>query len=314
MQMIVRRAAAAVPVMGVVAVVAFVLMYVVPVDPAALIAGEFATGEDIARLRAVMGLDEPLGRQFVAWLGRLARGDLGTSIFTHLPVTELIVQRLEPTLSIAALTLLLTLVVALPLGALAACFAGGWIDRFATGFVVLALSAPVFLVGYLLVHAFAIRLPWFPVQGYAPLAKGVAAWSTSLALPCLNLAIVYAALLTRITRATVLDTLREDYIRTARAIGLGTFAVLRHALRNAAIPIAATIGTSVAALLGGVVIVESVFGLPGIGRLVVDSLLRRDYPVVQGVLLLAAAANVLVGLLVDLSYPLFDPRLRNGGR
>ncbi|MGO4810211.1 ABC transporter permease [Cupriavidus sp. 2MCAB6] len=305
-----RRLAATLPVMAVVAVVVFLLIHLSPGDPAALIAGDLATVDDIARLRGALGLDQPLWRQFALWTGRLATGDLGTSIFTQVPVARLLAQRLEPTVSIAALTMLLTLLVAVPLGTLAAYRAGSWIDRLVMLFAVLAFSLPVFLVGYLLVYAFAIQLPWFPVQGYARLADGAGEWLRSLVLPCINLALVYIALVTRMTRATVLEVLHEDYIRTARAKGLGVLPVLGHALRNAAIPIATTIGVGIALLIGGVVVTETVFAIPGVGRLVVDSVQRHDYPVIQSVLLISAGVYVLINLMIDLSYRLFDPRIK----
>jgi peptide/nickel transport system permease protein len=306
-----RRLAATLPVMAVVAVIVFLLIHLSPGDPAALIAGDLATTEDIARLRAALGLDEPLWRQFLLWLGRILTGDLGTSIFTNVPVTQLLAQRIEPTLSIAFITIVLAVLLSVPLGTLAAHKAGSWIDRAVMLFAVTAFSVPVFLVGYLLIYGFAIHLGWFPVQGYVRVAEGgVGGWLRSLALPCANLALLYMALLTRMTRATVLEVLQEDYIRTARAKGLGVFAVLGHALRNAAVPIVTTIGVGVALLIGGVVVTETVFSIPGVGRLVIDSVQRHDYPVIQSVLLLSAGVYVFVNLLVDLSYRLFDPRIR----
>ena len=305
-----RRIAATLPVMAVVALLVFLLIHLSPGDPAALIAGDLASTDDIARLRTALGLDQPLWRQFALWAGRLAHGDLGTSIFTQVPVTELLGQRIEPTLSIALVTMAIAIAVAIPLGTLAAHRAGSWIDRVVMVFSVLAFSVPVFLIGYLLIWGFAIRLQWLPVQGYAPLGGGIGPWLAHLALPCLNLALVYMALLTRMTRATVLEVLQEDYIRTARAKGLGMLAVLGHALRNAAIPIATTVGVGIALLIGGVVVTETVFAIPGVGRLVIDSVQRHDYPVIQSVLLLSAGVYVLINLLIDLSYRLFDPRIR----
>jgi peptide/nickel transport system permease protein len=308
---VLRRLVATLPVMGVVAVVVFMLIHLSPGDPAALIAGDLATTDDIARLRVALGLDQPLWKQFVLWIGRLATGDLGTSIFTQVPVTQLLAQRIEPTLSIALLTMGLALVLSIPLGTLAAYKAGSWIDRAVMLFAVLAFSVPVFLVGYLLMYGFAIQLGWFPVQGYVRLAEGgVGAWLRSLVLPCTNLALLYMALITRMTRATVLEALQEDYIRTARAKGLGVGGVLGHALRNAAVPIATTVGVGIALLIGGVVVTETVFAIPGVGRLVIDSVQRHDYPVIQSVLLLSAGVYVLINLLIDLSYSLFDPRIR----
>ncbi len=305
-----RRLAATLPVMAVVAVVVFLLIHLSPGDPAALIAGDLATTDDIDRLRTALGLDKPLPVQFVGWLGRILSGDLGTSIFTQVPVTQLLAQRLEPTLSIAVLTMTLAVLLSVPLGTIAAHRAGSWVDRAVMLFSVLAFSVPVFLVGYLLMYAFAIKLDWLPVQGYARLADGIGPWLRSLALPCINLALLYMALLTRMTRATVLEALQEDYIRTARAKGLGVPAVLGHALRNAAVPIATTVGVGIALLIGGVVVTETVFAIPGIGRLVIDSVQRHDYPVIQSVLLLSAGVYVLINLLIDLSYRFFDPRIR----
>jgi peptide/nickel transport system permease protein len=310
MNYLLRRLLATLPVMAVVAVVVFLLIHLSPGDPAALIAGDLATTEDIERLRSALALDQPLWRQFTLWVGRLLSGDLGISIFTQVPVTQLLAQRLEPTLSIAVLTMSLTLCVAVPLGTLAAYRVGTWIDRVVMVFAVLAFSVPVFLVGYLLIYAFAIHIPLFPVQGYVHLSNGIGPWLTSLMLPCVNLALVYIALITRMTRATVLEVLQEDYIRTARAKGLGVLPVLVHALRNAAIPIATTVGVGIALMIGGVVVTETVFAIPGIGRLVVDSVQHHDYPVIQSVLLLSAGVYVLINLLIDLSYRLFDPRIQ----
>lgn len=310
MVFLVKRIFATLPVMAVVAILVFLLIHLSPGDPVALIVGDFATGDQVARTRAALGLDLPLWQQFLGWIHHVLRGDLGISLFNQMPVTTLIAQRLEPTLSIAVLTMAFAVLLSIPLGALAAWYAGRWIDRLIMVFAVLAFSMPVFLVGYLLVYGFSIVLHWLPVQGYARLADGFWPWLSHLILPCINLGLLYMALLTRMTRATVLEVLHEDYIRTARAKGLGMRAVLGHALRNAAVPIATTVGVGVALLIGGVVVTETVFAIPGIGRLVVESVQRHDYPVIQGVLLLSAAAYVLVNLLIDLSYRLFDPRVR----
>ncbi len=310
MSYVLRRLLATLPVMAVVAVFVFLLIHLSPGEPAALIAGDLASGEDIARLHVALGLDQPLWKQFVLWAGKLLSGDLGTSIYTQVPVSELLAQRLQPTLSIAVLTMAITLVVAIPLGVLAAHRAGTWVDRGVMLFAVLAFSVPVFLIGYLLIFAFAIRLQWLPVQGFVSLSEGVVPWLRSLVLPCLTLALVYIALITRMTRATVLEVLHEDYIRTARAKGLGVLAVLGHALRNAAIPIATTVGVGIALLIGGVVVTETVFAIPGVGRLVIESVQRHDYPVIQSVLLISAGVYVLINLLIDLSYRLFDPRIQ----
>lgn len=310
MDYVIRRILAVIPVVLVVAVAVFMLIHLSPGDPATLMAGDYATTEDIDRLREALGLNEPLWRQFMLWGGRLLQGDLGTSIYTQAPVTDLVAQRLGPTLSIAFLTTLISVVVAIPLGVLAAYLAGGFIDRLVMVFAVLAFSVPVFLVGYLFIYGFSVKLQWFPAQGYVSLSQGIGPWLHNLTLPCVNLALVYIALLTRMTRATVLDVLHEDYIRTARAKGLAVLPVLHHALRNAAIPIATTVGVGIALMIGGVVVTETVFAIPGIGRLVIDAVQHHDYPVIQGVLLLSAAAYVFINLLIDLSYGLFDPRIR----
>ena len=310
MQYVLRRVLATIPVMIVVAVIVFMLMHLSPGDPAALMAGDYATTEDIAELREALGLNEPLWYQFYLWGSNVLHGDLGTSIFTQTPVTELLAQRVEPTLSIALLTMGLSVLIAVPMGVLAAYKAGTWIDRLVMIFAVLAFSVPVFLVGYILIYGFAIQLQWLPVQGYTPLSQGFWPWLRSMILPCLNLALVYIALLTRMTRATVLEVLHEDYIRTAKAKGLSVLPTLEHALRNAAIPIVTTIGVGIALLIGGVVVTETVFAIPGVGRLVIDAVQSHDYPVIQSVLLISAAVYVIINLLIDLSYQLFDPRIR----
>lgn len=310
MNYLLRRVAATIPVMAVVAVIVFMLIHLSPGDPAALIAGDTATADDIAKLRTQLGVDRPLLEQFALWGGNLLHGNLGDSIFTRVPVTQLLAQRIEPTLSIAALTMLLTLVIAIPLGTVAAYRAGTWIDRLVMLFAVLSFSVPGFLVGYVLIYGLSMKLQWFPAQGFVSLSQGVGPWLRSLVLPCVNLSLVYIALITRMTRATVIEVLNEDYIRTARAKGLGVMAVLMHALRNAAVPIATTVGVGLALLIGGVVVTETVFAIPGVGRLVIDAVQRHDYPVIQSVLLLSAGVYVLVNLLIDLSYRLFDPRIR----
>jgi peptide/nickel transport system permease protein len=306
-----RRVLAAVPVMGFVALFVFSLLYVAPGDPAAIIAGDQASAEDIARIRASLGLDRPFAVRFGEWLWQVLHGDLGTSIFTHLPVAHLIAQRIEPTLSLLVLTLLLSVGVAVPLGVVAAARAGSWLDRLVMLAAVLGFSVPVFVVGYLLAWIFALELAWLPVQGYAPLAQGIGGWLRSLVLPTLALSAVYIALIARITRAAMLEVLGQDYVRTARAKGLALAPILFiHALKNAAVPIVTVIGLGVALLIGGAVVTESVFAIPGIGRLVVDAILRRDYPVIQGVTLLFSLMYVLVNLGVDLLYSVLDPRIR----
>lgn len=306
-----KRLAAAVPVMLIVAVITFMLMHVGSVDPASRIAGELATPEEVERIRVSMGLDRPLPQQFAAWLADVLRGDLGTSILNKTPVLELVGQRLEPTLSIALFTIVFAVVLAVPMGVLAAWNAGTWIDHAIMALAVIAFSMPVFLVGYLMIYQFSIELRWLPVQGYKPLAEGLLPYLRHLVLPTVSLGLVFLALIARMTRATMLEVLGQDYIRTARAKGLGNTRILvLHALKNAANPIVTTIGFGIAALIGGVVVTETVFSIPGIGRLTIDAVIRRDFPVIQGVILLFSAAYVFINLAIDLSYALFDPRIR----
>ena len=308
---IVKRLLATIPVMGVVALFVFSLLYLSPGDPAAVIAGDIATEEDIARIRASLGLDQPYLVRFGHWVWALAQGDLGTSIFTNLPVSQLIAQRVEPTVALTLCTLVVSIAIAVPLGVVAAARAGGWIDRMVMAISVLGFSVPVFVLAYLLIGLFSIKLEWLPVQGYKSLSEGFVPFIRHMILPSVALGIVYMALIARITRASMLDVLSQDYVRTAQAKGLAPQTVLvGHALKNAAVPVVTIIGIGVALLIGGVVVTETVFAIPGIGRLTVDAILRRDYPIIQGVTLLFSAVYVIVNLLVDLSYTLFDPRIR----
>ncbi|HOB01699.1 MAG TPA: ABC transporter permease [Casimicrobium huifangae] len=308
---LVKRILATIPVLVIVAVIVFTLIRLVPGDPAAVIAGNMATNEDIARIRTELGLDRGFFTQFLLWAKGLVSGDLGQSFFFKKEVTALIAERLEPTLSLAFLTIVLTVLVAVPLGTLAAWRHGGWLDRALMGFSVLGFSIPVFVLGYLLVYFFALKLDWFPVQGYRPLREGLWPWLHQLLLPAITLSIVYVALIARVTRASVAEALTEDYVRTARAKGLPEARVLvRHALANAAVPIVTVIGIGIALLIGGVVVTESVYSIPGLGTLTVDAVLARDFPVIQGVILFFAFLYVMVNLLVDLSYLFLDPRIR----
>lgn len=307
----VRRIVATIPVMAVVALFVFSLLYIAPGDPAAIIAGDQATPADIERIRLSLGLDQPFVIRFGDWVWRVLQGDLGTSIFTSLPVTKMIAQRIEPTLSLMVLTLVFSIVIAVPMGVVAAWKHGGWIDRFVMVLAVAGFSIPVFVVGYLLAWGFALKLDWLPVQGYTPIADGLRPWLANLALPAVTLGSAYIALIARITRATMMEVLNQDYVRTAKSKGVGQGAILfEHALKNAAVPIVTVIGLGIAGLIGGAVVTESVFAIPGVGRLVVDAILRRDYPVIQGVVLLFSFIYVLVNLGVDLLYTVFDPRIR----
>ena len=308
---ILRRILSTVPVMAIVALFVFSLLYIAPGDPATIIAGDQASPADIERIRQGLGLDRPFLVQFGTWLWRILHGDLGTSIFTNLPVSSLIAQRIEPTLSLMTITLVLTIVIAVPLGVVAAWKAGSWLDRIIMAFAVFAFSLPVFVVGYVLAYVFALQFEWLPVQGYTPLAEGFLPWLQNLILPAIALGSVYIALIARITRASMLEVLQQDYIRTARAKGLDQRSILFvHALKNAAVPIITVIGIGVALLIGGAVVTESVFAIPGLGRLTIDAILRRDYPVIQGIVLMFSFLYVLVNLMVDLTYTLVDPRIR----
>jgi peptide/nickel transport system permease protein len=308
---ILRRILSTLPVMGIVALFVFSLLYIAPGDPAAVIAGDQASPADVERIRQGLGLDRPFLVQFGSWLWNIVHGDLGTSIFTNMPVAKMIAQRIEPTFSLMAITLVLTILVAVPLGVVAAWKAGSWVDRTIMAFAVFAFSLPVFVVGYVLAYVFALQFEWLPVQGYTPLAAGVWPWLQNLILPALALGSVYIALIARITRASMLEVLQQDYVRTARAKGLGQRNILFvHALKNAAVPIVTVIGIGIALLIGGAVVTESVFAIPGLGRLTIDAILRRDYPVIQGIVLLFSFLYVLVNLMVDVTYTLVDPRIR----
>ena len=308
---IIRRLLATIPVIGMVALFVFSLLYLTPGDPAAVIAGDIATVEDIERIREKLGLDRPFLTRFWVWASAVLQGDLGISIFTNLPVTQLIGQRVGPTLSLALCTLIVAVLVAVPMGVIGAWKAGKFVDRLVMLFSVAGFSMPVFVLAYVLIYVFAIGLDWLPVQGYTPLREGFWPWLSHLILPSIALGTIYIALIARITRATMLDVLAQDYVRTAHAKGLAPSAVLLgHALKNAAVPIVTIIGIGIALLISGVVVTESVFAIPGIGRLTVDAILRRDYPIIQGVILLFSTVYVLVNLAVDLSYRCFDPRIQ----
>jgi len=289
----------------------FLLLRLTPGDPAAILAGDAASTEQIEGIRETLGLDRPLPVQFGIWVGQLLRGDLGESYYYKVRVTELIAQRLEPTMSLAVLTIFIAILVAVPLGVVAAWRFGGWFDRALMGFSVFGFSVPVFVLGYMLVWLVSLKLGWFPVQGYKPIADGFGPFLYHLVLPSITLSVIYIALLARVTRASVLEALGEDYIRTARAKGLAESRVLiSHALANAAVPIVTIIGIGIALLIGGVVVTESVYAIPGLGRLTVDAVLSRDFPTIQGVILFFSFVYVVVNLLVDLSYVILDPRIR----
>ncbi len=308
---IIRRVVATIPVVLLVALFVFSLLYLAPGDPAAIIAGDQATPADVERIRASLGLDRPFVIRFADWLWQVLNGNLGVSIFTNLPVSHMIAQRIEPTVSLMLLTLVLSLSTAIPMGVIAAWKHGTIIDRLVMMTAVFGFSTPVFVVGYLLAFVFALYLDWLPVQGFTSISAGLVPFLRNLILPATALGLVYMALIARITRATMLDVLSQDYVRTAKAKGVGQRGMLFvHALKNAAVPIVTIVGIGFAALIGGAVVTESVFAIPGLGRLTVDAILRRDYPVIQGVVLMFSFVYVLVNLGVDLLYTLFDPRIR----
>ena len=308
---IIRRLLSTLLVMALVGVFIFLLLHLSPGDPAAIIAGDNATPAQIEAIKTSLGLNDPLHVQFGRWAIRVLKGDLGISIFSNVPVATLIGQRVWPTLSLAFTTIVLAVTLAVAAGVLAAWKAGSLIDRLVMILSVVGFSVPVFVVGYLLIYLFAITLRWLPVQGYTPLAEGFWPWARHLILPSIALGLAYVALIARITRTAMLDVLAEDYMRTARAKGVATGPMLfKHALKSAGVPIVTVIGIGIALLIGGVVITETVFNLPGIGRLVVDAISKRDYPIIQGVILLFSGVYVIINLLVDLSYTLLDPRIR----
>ncbi|CAD5250218.1 MULTISPECIES: ABC transporter permease [Halomonadaceae] len=307
----IRRILASIPVMLVVALFVFLLLRLSPGDPAAIIAGDMASPAQLANIRTALGLDQPLHIQFFVWLGELVRGNFGTSLISQTPVLTMIGQRLEPTVSLAVVAILFTVVISVPLGVIAAWRHGRFLDNLVMSASVVGFSVPVFVIGYLLIQLFALELGWLPVQGFRSLSEGIAPFASRIVLPALTLSSIYIALITRMTRASMLEVLDEDYIRTARAKGLAERAVLfRHALRNAAVPILTVIGTGFALMISGVVVTESVFNIPGLGRLIVDAVLARDYPVIQALILLTAGLYVIINLLIDLSYAITDPRIR----
>ncbi|MEQ8394918.1 ABC transporter permease [Thalassobaculum sp.] len=308
---IVQRLLATIPVLGMVAVFVFLMLRLTPGDPAAVLAGDNGTPEQIAEIREMLGLNEPLLVQLGIWVGNILQGDFGQSYFFKKDVSELILLRVEPTLALATTTLILTIVVAVPIGVVAAYKHGTWIDRSVMAFSVAGFSIPVFVLGYILIYLFAMEIDLFPVQGYKPIADGFWPFIHRLVLPSITLSVIYIALIARITRASVLEVLGEDYIRTAYAKGLKPNTVLlKHALRNAAVPIVTVIGIGIALLIGGVVVTESVYNIPGLGRLTVDAVLGRDYPTIQAIIIVFSFVYVVINLLVDLSYSLLDPRIR----
>ncbi|MFK0274151.1 ABC transporter permease [Ensifer sp. NPDC090286] len=298
-------------VMAIVVTIVFVIVRVTPGDPAAVMLGPEATQEDISALRTRLGLDQSLGLQYVYYIGQLLQGDLGQSIFLNQPVTSALAERAEPTFFLTLFSIVIACAIALPIGIYAAYRRGSFIDQAATTLAMLAASIPSFWLGLILIQVLAVRFGWFPVSGYGGPGSSFAERMYHLTLPAIALGVVSSALILRFTRASMLDVLGDDFIRTARAKGLGERkVVMKHALKNALIPILTIIGLTAAVLISGAVVTETVFGLPGVGNLVVSAVLRRDYPVIQGALLVIAALYVLINFAIDMLYLLVDPRVR----
>ncbi|AEF85832.1 glutathione ABC transporter, permease protein [Treponema primitia ZAS-2] len=308
---IVKRLLSAIPVLFIVSVVIFSIVYLIPGDPAAMILGENATPEDIAILRLRMGLDQPFVPRYLNWISRVCQGDFGVSVAQSIPVSTMIADRLRPTISLSLYSMIIATIIALPLGMLGARKKGTVPDHIVSVTALLGISLPSFLLGLFLIVIFAVRFRWFPVAGFSPISVGLGPHIRSLTLPAIALGFMYSALLMRMTRASLLETLASDYVRMAKAKGVSDFfLVTKHAFRNALVPIIAVVGQSFIGALSGATVVESLFGIPGIGSLVVNSIGRRDYQVIQAVVLLIALINVVINLAVDLLYGLADPRIR----
>ncbi|ATA24479.1 peptide ABC transporter [Brenneria goodwinii] len=308
---ILQRLAATLPVLCIVAVIVFMLLRLTSGDPALILAGDSATPEQLENIRATMGLDKPMLQQFLIWASGLLRGDLGVSLISGTPVSSMIADRFGPSLALCLSTIILAIAVAIPLGIVAAWQQGKSLDRLIMAGSVIGFSVPVFIFGYTLILIFSRWLGWLPVQGYRPLNEGVWPFFERLILPTLALSTAYIALIARIVRTSVIEVMGEDFIRTARAKGLKESGVLiHHALRNAAVPIVTIIGVSIAMLIGGVVVTESVFNIPGLGRLVLESVQARDYPIIQALILIFSALYIVINLVIDLLYALIDPRIR----
>ena len=306
-----NRLIAAVPVLFIVSILTFVLIYFVPGDVSAELAGPGASASDIARIRSVYGLDRPFHERLLGWYAALAQGDLGQSVLLRRSVTEAILERLPVTLSLTALALVLAIVIGVATGILAAMRVNTWVDQTTMTIALAGLSLPDFWLGLVMIYFFAVQLGWLPSGGYVPFAQDPIGWLRSTTMPAISLALLKAGLLARITRSGMLEVLRQDYVRTARAKGLPDRVVIfKHALANVMIPVITVIGLSVGILLGGAVVIEQVFSIPGVGRLIIGGILRRDFPVIQGGLLLTATVFVLVNLLVDVLYAVVDPRVR----
>lgn len=306
-----RRLLAGLPVLGVVAIIVFALLRLAPGDPATVMAGDNATADQLEALRRGMGLEKPILEQFFIWIVRVLHGDFGNSLISGLPVSQLIADRFGPSLALCISTILLAVLIAIPLGVISAWKQGQALDRLVMAVSVVGFSIPVFIIGYVLILIFSKTLGWLPVQGYQPLSEGLWEFAKRLILPTLALSTAYIALIARIVRTSVIEVMGEDYIRTARAKGMTERAVLSsHALGNAAVPIVTIIGVSIGMLIGGVVVTESIFNIPGLGRLVLEAVLARDYTVIQTLILLFSVIYVAINLVIDILYSFLDPRIR----
>ena len=311
---IIRRLASAVPIMLIVSVITFGMIHLIPGDPAVAIAGLTATADQIANIRHDLGLDQPVLTQLWRWYGNLLRGDLGRSLLLGQPVVQVMFQRLPVTLALAAYALVLTLILGLSSGIVAALRQNTWIDQAAMVFAMVGISLPNFWLGLLMIILFAVDLRWLPTGGYIALSADPLGWLATSTMPAISLALLLTGLLARITRSTMLEVLRQDYIRTARAKGLpNRVVVLKHALANALIPITTVVGIIVSLLISGSVVTETLFSIPGVGQLLTQAVLNRDYPMVQGGLLITTFLLVLINIAVDVCYALLDPRVRYDG-
>lgn len=308
---IINRILSIIPILFIVSVVVFSLIHLTPGDPAAAMLGAEATQEDVNALRETLGLNEPLITQYVKWIGNILQGDFGVSVASSVPVSEVLASRLMPTLNLALYAMIISLVIALPLGMIAARKRGTLIDQGISVLALCGISLPSFLLGLALMMGFAVKLRWFPVSGYVPWSEGIGAHIKSITLPAIALGFMYAALMMRMTRASMIEVLGSDYIKMAKAKGVKEVTLVgKHAFRNALVSVVTVIGASFIGALSGAAVVESVFGIPGIGSLIVTSIGRRDYEVIQAIVLLVAGINVVINLITDLFYGLIDPRIR----
>jgi peptide/nickel transport system permease protein len=308
---LVRRLLAVVPVMLVVITVIFLMIHLIPGDPAAVMLGPNATADEVTKLRRILGLDQPILLQLWKFFARTLRGDLGDSYFLDRPVVQAVVERLEPTLLLTLYSLLVAVLIGVPAGVAAAVRPNSAWDRTLMGTALVGVCVPNFWIALNLIYLFAVQMRWLPAMGYAPLSAGLWKNLRYLALPAITLGFNQSALIARISRSCMLEVLRMDFVRTARAKGLGERSVVHwHAFRNALIPVVTVIGITFAILIGGAIVTEVVFNIPGLGRLLISGILRRDYPVVQGAVLFITATYVAINLLVDLTYALIDPRIK----